>query len=97
MSDSARWRINPRIRLAWRDWGHDSVAFESLSGITHQFDPLGAAVLSWLEERPCSADELCALLTPEGGELPEQTLREGITALIEMLARLGWIEPETPA
>lgn len=90
----ARWQLNPRIRLHWRDWGHDSVAFESLSGTTHQFDPLAAAVLAWIENAPQSTRTLAALLAQDAGIADAQPLHEGIAATLEMLDRLGWIVPE---
>ena len=90
------WRLNPRIRLTWRDWGHDSVAFESLSGGTYQFDPLAAAVLSWFEEQPCSHEVLCSRLAEASQGSVTQDLREGVTAATELLRKLGWIEPMPP-
>lgn len=90
-----RWRLNPRIRLTWRDWGHDSVAFESLSGTTHQFDPLAAAVLSWFEERACSLDELATALVPEDADAATAAdLSEAIAAAVSMLVELAWVEPD---
>jgi PqqD family protein of HPr-rel-A system len=87
------WRLNPRLRLTWRDWGHDSVAYEALSGGTYQFDPLAAAVVSWFEEAAHDADTLCRLLAEQAGTDDAEAFRDALSQTLELLARLGWIEP----
>lgn len=89
------FRLNPRIRLSWRDWGDDSVAFESLSCTVHQFDPLAALVVSWLEAGPEDASSLCERLAADAPGTVAADFDEAVERSLEMLDRLGWLEADS--
>ena len=91
------WRLNPAIRLHWRDWGGDSVVFEELSGQTLQFDPLSAAVMACIEAGVTDLSTLGRLLADDLGTVADGPFVESLCTVLERLIRLGWIEPETPA
>lgn len=92
------WRLNPVIRLHWRDWGGDSVVFEELSGQTLQFDPLSAAVMACIETGVTDLPSLGQLLAEDLGTVADGTLIDSLCTVLERLSRLGWIELEsTPA
>jgi len=90
------WRINPRIRLTWRDWGHDSVAFESLACTVHQFDPLAALVVSWFEQGPQDAASLCDRLAADAQGPAPTDFAEAVERTVGLLDRLGWIQRLAP-
>lgn len=89
------WRLNPVIRLHWRDWGGDSVVFEELSGQTLQFDPLSAAVMACIETGVTDLSTLGRLLAEDLGTVADGPLLDSLCTVLERLSRLGWIEPET--
>lgn len=90
----ASWRLNPVIRLHWRDWGGDSVVFEELSGQTLQFDPLSAAVMACIETGVTDLPMLSRLLADDLGTVADGPLVDSLCTVLERLNRLGWIEPE---
>jgi PqqD family protein of HPr-rel-A system len=91
------WRLNPVIRLHWRDWGGDSVVFEELSGQTLQFDPLSAAVMACIEAGVTDLSTLAGMLADDLGTVADGPFVESLCTVLERLIRLGWIEPATPA
>lgn len=87
------WRLNPVIRLHWRDWGGDSVVFEELSGQTLQFDPLSAAVMACIESGVTDLPTLGQQLADDLGTVADGPFVESLCTVLERLIRLGWIEP----
>lgn len=85
--------MRQQLALHWRDWGEDSVVYDSRSGQTHQFAPLAAAVMAYFEEHACSFDELSAAIAGDLGMPVDNALRSALTAIVEEFHRLGWIEP----
>lgn len=53
-----RWRLGVNLPLQWERWEGQSVVFQPDSGQTHYFNPVAAAALRELQDRPGSADEL---------------------------------------
>jgi hypothetical protein len=91
------WRLNPAIRLHWRDWGGDSVVFEELSGRTLQFDPLSAAAMACIESGVTDLSTLGNMLADDLGTVADGPFVESLCTVLERLIRLGWIEPAPPA
>lgn len=88
-----RWRPRSPLDLHWRDWGGDSVVYDAADGQTHQFSPLAAAVMAWLEERPLSVAELTAALAAElGAAADDGALRQAVAAAVEQFGQRAWIE-----
>lgn len=91
------WRLQPARRLHWRDWGGDSVVYDESSGETHQFSPLAAAAMAWLEERPHSAIGLTGAIATDLGSAVDDELHAAVTASLEQFLEIDWIEPLNPA
>lgn len=91
------WRLQPTRRLHWREWGGDSVVYDESTGETHQFSPLAAAVMAWLEERPHSAAELTAAIANDLGSAVDEQLLAAVAAALEQFVEIDWIEPLNPA
>lgn len=91
------WRLLPIRRLHWREWGGDSVVYDELSGQTHQFSPLAAAIIAWLEERPYSTAQLTSAIAGELRLPPDADLQQAIADALEQFRELAWIEPLKPA
>jgi len=92
----AAWRLNPVIRLHWRDWGGDSVVFEELSGRTLQFDPLSAAAMACIEAGVTDLATLGRTLADDLGTVADASFVDVLCTVLERLIRLGWIEPAAP-
>jgi len=88
-----RWRLNPAIRLSWRDWGAESVVIEVRSGQTLVFDPLSAAVMACIEAGAADIDTLMAAICADLGDVEPATLTDTLCTALERLNKLGWIEP----
>ena len=91
------WCVAPIQRLHWREWGGDSVVYDELSGHTHQFSPLAAAVMAWLEEQPCSLAQLTDAIAGDLQRPPDADLRQAVADAVEQFRELDWIEPLKPA
>jgi len=85
--------LNRVIQLHWRDWGESSVAFESVSGETHLFDPLAAAVMACIEGGETSREALVATLTEDLELTDNHTLSVAVCEVLDRLKKLGWINP----
>lgn len=88
-----RWRVNPTVQLHWRDWGDASVAFEAISGETHLFDPLAAAVMACIEGGETSREALVATLAGDLELTDNHTLSVAVCEVLDRLKKLGWITP----
>ena len=84
-------RLNPAVRLHWRQWDADWVVFDSASGCTHQLDELAAFTLSCLEEAALSEPALVAEVV-EATSLPSGKIETALKPMLEQLTRLGLIE-----
>lgn len=91
------WRLNPVIRLHWRDWGGDSVVLEERSGRTLQFDPLSAAVMACIEAGVTDLSTLGRMLADDLGTVADGPFVDSLCTVLERLQKLGWIEPPVPA
>ena len=92
----APWRLNPVVRLHWRDWGGDSVVLEERSGRIVQFDPLSAAVMACIEAGVTDLDTLGSQIAGDLGTVANAELIDSLCTVLERLLRLGWIEPASP-
>lgn len=83
-------RINPLIKLHWRQFDDDWVVFESLSGQTHQMVPLTAAILMSFESGlPLSIPELITTLETDFDFEVDEFQIPAITLVVGQLAALG--------
>ena len=87
------WTVRPDVELHGRDWGGDSVAFEARSGQIYRFDPLSAAVIGCIEERPSSTAQISEQLARDLGLEDAQELTDAVDAIIDNGRALGWIAP----
>ena len=87
MSNAIRWR--PRADLERRDFEHQTVLFDPVSGDTHLLDQVSAAGLDCLEAEPLDArglrDRMAARLAVDAND--ELLLYAG--RLLERLSKLG--------
>ena len=93
---SSLWKV-VQPKLYWREWGGDSVVFDEASGQTHQFSPLAAAAMAWLEEQHHSATSLSTGIARYLDIEPTAEVLQSICAVLDQFRELDWIEPLTPA
>lgn len=86
------WRRSAKCAWSWRDWGADSVVYESHSGHTHQFAPLAAAVMACFEARACSLDDLVTTIAADLDTVADQALTSALSSIVENFHALGWLE-----
>ena len=91
------WRVVPVLSLHWREWGGDSVVYDGLSGQTHQFSPLAAAAIAWLEARPYSTAQLTSAIAGDLDLPLSADLQQAVADALEQFRELDWIEPLKPA
>jgi PqqD family protein of HPr-rel-A system len=88
-----RWQTVPHLRLRWRCWGEEHIAYNCNSGDTHLLNPVAAEALKVLYRTAVSVDELerevGRCLNLENGEVLNQNLHQ----FVLKLARLGLICP----
>lgn len=87
------WGLNPVVRLHWRDWGDDSIAFEERSGQLFQMDALAAAAMACLEEQPLTEQQVAQALASDLGQAVDDELRDTVSEIVAYFHRLGWVEP----
>lgn len=90
------WRGIRSHRLVWRDWGDESVVFDSESGLTHLLSPLAAAAMGFFEQHVGSIDDLTQALAGDLGVPADNELRDALVPVMELLRRLDWIVPADP-
>jgi len=87
------WGLNPVVRLHWRNWGDDSIAFEERSGQLFQLDALSAAAMACLEERAQTLAEVVDALAADLQQAPDAELHDTVGEIVAYFHRLGWVEP----
>ena len=66
LSERSRWSSGPATDLLWRCWDDEEyVVYHVPSGDTHLLNPIAAAVLQALQEKPHSIPELADRLEHE--------------------------------
>ena len=92
----AVYKLNPLIQLHWRQLDDDWLIFEVLSGQTHQVDKVTAAVLMCFEAGTAlSFAELLVVLAREFGIIVDDEDALPIASVVDRLAALGLITPDT--
>lgn len=89
--------LNPVIRLHWRGWGAEAVAFEQVSGEMAFFDALEAAVIGCFESGPQALQSLTEDLAPDMGLSPDAELKNRLQAIIGDFVARGWLQPAEPS
>lgn len=84
-------RVRPGVRLSWRHWGCDWVAFDEASGDTHEMGELTACALLCLEDGPLELATLVAEVAA-AASLPEEAIRDSLQEAIAQLTRLGLVD-----
>jgi len=84
------------VRLNWRSWGAESVAFEATSGEMVVVDALEAAVMACFEASPQDLDSLTEELAADMMLPADPALAERIQAIITAFVDRGWLEPAEP-
>lgn len=88
------WSVRKVIELHWRDWGSDSVVYESRSGQVFQFDALASAVMAFFESSPATTRAACLALQQDLGEAGDGIeLGPAIERIVDNFRDLGWLEP----
>ncbi|MCU0926697.1 MAG: hypothetical protein MUF44_11885 [Hydrogenophaga sp.] len=90
------WAVNPLVRLSWRSWDTESVAFEAVSGEMAVFDALEAAVMACFEAGPRDLESLTEELAADMVLPADPALAERIRAIITAFVDRGWLEPAEP-
>jgi len=90
------WAVNPLVRLDWRNWDTESVAFEVVSGEMAVFDALEAAVMACFEVGPRELESLTEELAADMALPVDAALVERIQAIITAFVDRGWLEPAEP-
>lgn len=93
---SVPWAINPLVRLHWRGWGHEAVAYEAVSGEMAVLDALEAAVAGCFESGPRDLQSLTEELAADMGLAPDADLTARLRAIIEDFVARGWLQPAEP-
>ena len=86
-----RWSVGGEQRLIWRDWGDESVVFDTRSGETHLLDVVGREALKVLEQQTLDRDQLCETLARRLKVGVDEDLGLYIDRLIARLDTLGLI------
>ena len=87
------WSINPLLRLHWRGWGAEAVAFEQVSGEMVMLDALESAVTGCFESGPRGLQCLTEDLSADLGVAPDADLTARLQAIIASLVARGWLVP----
>lgn len=83
-------RINPLVKLHWRQFDDDWVVFESLSGQTHQMVPMSAAILMSFESGlPLSIPALITTLETDFNFAVDEFQAPAIALVVGQLVALG--------
>jgi len=90
------WAINPLVRLHWRGWGAEAVAFEEVSGDMVALDALEAAVAGCFESGSRDLKTLTQELDADLGPGAGDGLGEQLQAIIEDFVARGWLQPAEP-
>jgi PqqD family protein of HPr-rel-A system len=77
-------------RLEWREWGAFHVVFNPASGDTHLLNALAAFVLTTLERKAATLEELERLVSDSGAPAGD------VEALVRELDELGLVAPAPP-
>jgi PqqD family protein of HPr-rel-A system len=80
-------------RLEWRQWGGLHVVFNPASGDTHLLNGVSAFVLTSLEKKASTTDEIRNLLSNLRAQPPDDAMPSDIEALVSELDELGLIAP----
>ena len=91
-----RWSINPLIRLHWRGWDTEAVAFEAVSGDMSVLDALEAAVIGCFELRPRELQSLTEEFAVDLGRSADDDLAARLQAIIEDFVARGWLLAAEP-
>lgn len=91
-----RWAVNPLIRLHWRGWGGEAVAFEAVSGEMTVVDALEAAVVGCFEAAPRELQSLTDELAADLALPADAAFAERIRAIIEDFVARGWLQAAEP-
>lgn len=84
-------RLRPGVRLSWRHWDCDWVAFDEASGDTHEMGELTACALLCLEESPLDLATLVAEVAA-AASMPEETIQDSLKDAVAELTRLGLLD-----
>ncbi|MGE5301904.1 MAG: HPr-rel-A system PqqD family peptide chaperone [Alphaproteobacteria bacterium] len=84
------WRTFPLSRKAFDE---ESVIFNRASGSTHLINPVADKILSVLEQRPSSAQEISEQVSAEIKLDPDEEIIQRVELVLETLDRLGLVEP----
>jgi hypothetical protein len=90
------WSINPLIRLHWRGWDAEAVAFEAVSGEMAVVDALQAAVIGCFEAGPRDLQSLTKELAADIGREADADLASPLRAIIEDFVARGWLLAAEP-
>lgn len=85
------WMVPKDWRLEWRQWGELHVVYNPASGDTHLLNGVSAFVLTSLEKKAATTDELGNRLSKWLGRRPDDGLSSDIEALVSELDELGLI------
>ena len=92
MAESARWRAISGFTLYWYSWGHEHIVYNAGSGDTHLFNEFAALILSILQDKIATVDELSQLCATSFRQDEDEELRVQLNELLFELDRLGMIE-----
>ena len=92
MAEPARWRAISGFTLYWHSWGHEHIVYNVGSGDTHLFNEFAALILSTLQDKTATIDELSQLYATSFGRNEDEELRAQLNELLFELDRLGMIE-----
>lgn len=84
------WRSFPLVR---KRFGEEFIIFNRASGSTHLVNPVAAKILSILEQRPCSAQEISRQVSAEIQVESDDEIVQQVELVLEALDDLGLIEP----
>ncbi|KIH75848.1 PqqD family protein, HPr-rel-A system [Geoalkalibacter ferrihydriticus] len=88
-----RWQTTDSLRLRWRCWDNEHIAFNCNSGDIHLLNPIAAEALKSLQRSAFSVDGLVQSISESLNIANDSDLYHNVHQFVLKLARLGLVHP----
>lgn len=92
---ATRWTLQQSKCFLFRQWGNESVVYDTRNGDTHWLDPVTRVVLDILAESPRDPAELTRNMS-DRVDMPPDIDRLAFTeSILQQLRRIGLAKPDS--
>ena len=92
ISSEIYWQSFNFSSLQIEEWNGEFTVFQLDSGKTHFLNQMGMQVISSLDQRPRSTDEVCRILAEQYQLIPDQNFSQQVRKTLHRFNALGLIE-----